>query len=142
MPYALAAQRLTGVPASVSLAQAALESGWGKHAPGQNFFGIKGRGPAGTQRLSTREFHRGRMVRTLANFRRYHDPLESFLDHARLLAEGPRLHHAMAYRHNAQAFVHALQSGPYRYATDPRYEAKLLAIIRTHRLDRYDRKAP
>ncbi len=42
LPHALAAQALTGVPASVSLAQAALESGWGRHAPGHNFFGIKG----------------------------------------------------------------------------------------------------
>ena len=40
-PTAQEAQKETGVPASITLAQAALESGWGAHAPGNNFFGIK-----------------------------------------------------------------------------------------------------
>lgn len=38
---AKAAQTDTGVPASVVIAQSGIESGWGKHAPGFNFFGIK-----------------------------------------------------------------------------------------------------
>lgn len=142
LPHALAAQALTGVPASVSLAQAALESGWGKHAPGNNFFGIKGTGPAGSQFLSTWEFRRGAMVRTQAKFRRYHDPLESFIDHARVISEGRYLRHAMQHKNDARAFIHALQSGRYKYATDPRYEAKLLRIIDSHGLQRYDRGVP
>ncbi|MCC6273940.1 MAG: glucosaminidase domain-containing protein [Deltaproteobacteria bacterium] len=142
LPHALAAQALTGVPASVSLAQAALESGWGKHAPGNNFFGIKGTGPAGSQLLATREFRDGVMVRTHAKFRRYHDPLQSFMDHARVISEGRYLRHAMAHRDDARDFVHALQSGKYKYATDPRYAAKVLRIIETHGLQRYDRGAP
>ena len=40
-PYAKQSQTATGVPALVTMSQAALESGWGKHAPGFNFFGIK-----------------------------------------------------------------------------------------------------
>ncbi|KAB2835708.1 mannosyl-glycoprotein endo-beta-N-acetylglucosamidase [bacterium] len=142
LPHALAAQALTGVPASVSLAQAALESGWGRHAPGNNFFGIKGTGPAGSQRLFTREFRDGALVRTQAKFRRYHDPMESFLDHARVIAEGRYLRHAMKHKDNARDFVRALQSGRYKYATDPRYADKLIRLIEAHGLTRYDRSAP
>lgn len=56
-PYAKSSEISTGVPALVTMAQAALESGWGKHAPGFNFFGIKP-GSAWTgavQRLKTWE---------------------------------------------------------------------------------------
>ncbi|MCC7344040.1 MAG: glycoside hydrolase family 73 protein [Deltaproteobacteria bacterium] len=142
LPHALAAQALTGVPASVSLAQAALESGWGRHAPGHNFFGIKGTGPAGSQRLATREFRDGALVRTHAKFRRYHDPLESFLDHARVIAEGRYLRHAMKHKDKAHDFVRALQSGRYKYATDPRYADKVIQLIEVYGLTRYDRSAP
>ena len=142
LPYALTAQRLTGVPASVSLAQAALESGWGKHAPGNNFFCIKGTGPAGSQWIFTREYRGGALIRTKAKFRRYHDPQQSFIDHARVIAEGRYLRHAMRYRGDARRFVHALQSGTYKYATDPRYEAKVMKIIQSYGLQRYDRTEP
>jgi len=40
-PAAQEAQKATAVPASITLAQAALESSWGAHVPGNNFFGIK-----------------------------------------------------------------------------------------------------
>lgn len=139
LPHALATQDLTGVPASVSLAQAALESGWGKHAPGNNFFGIKGTGPAGSQYLYTTEFRGGAKLRLKAKFRRYQDPLQSFIDHAQLLSKGRTLSHVMAFKGDSRAFVHALQSGKYKYATDPQYEEKIMKIIRAHGLQRYDR---
>lgn len=41
LPFARSSEISTGVPALVTMAQAALESGWGAHAPGYNFFGIK-----------------------------------------------------------------------------------------------------
>lgn len=138
LPQALETQALTGIPASVTMAQAALESGWGKHAPGNNFFGIKGRGPAGSQKLSTREFINGRWQKTLATFRRYHDPLESFLDHAQVISEGRYLKHAMKHTGSAKEFVHALQSGTAKYATDPDYEAKIMSLITRYGLERYD----
>jgi flagellum-specific peptidoglycan hydrolase FlgJ len=138
LPYALETQAMTGIPASVTMAQAALESGWGKHAPGNNFFGIKGKGPAGIQKLSTREFINGRWQRTLANFRRYNNALESFLDHALVISEGKNLKHAMQHTASARDFVHALQSGKYRYATDPQYEAKIMQLITRYGLERYD----
>ncbi len=138
LPYALETQALTGIPASVTMAQAALESGWGQHAPGNNFFGIKGRGPAGSQKLATREFIGGRWQRRLADFRRYNNPLESFLDHAQVISEGRYLKHAMEHTGSAKDFIHALQSDKAKYATDPQYEAKILELISRYDLDRYD----
>lgn len=138
-PYAMWTQLMTGVPASVTLAQAALESGWGRHAPGNNFFGIKGAGSAGSTLLWTRELHQGRMVRTLARFRRYPSPLEGFLDHARLLTEAPHFRHVMAHADSPERFVQALQSGAMKYATDPHYVEKILSIITRYQLKNYDR---
>ena len=40
-PFALTTQEKTGISHLFILAQAALESGWGTHAPGNMFFGIK-----------------------------------------------------------------------------------------------------
>ncbi|HKY63292.1 MAG TPA: glucosaminidase domain-containing protein [bacterium] len=142
LPYALETQAMTGIPASVTMAQAALESGWGKHAPGNNFFGIKGRGPAGSQKLWTREFSGGQWRRTLADFRRYHDPVESFLDHALVISEGRYLKHAMQHTGSAKEFVRALQSGKAKYATDPDYENKILGLISRYGLERYDMGKP
>ena len=41
LPYALESERKTGISAVFILAQAALETGWGKYAPGNMFFGVK-----------------------------------------------------------------------------------------------------
>jgi Muramidase (flagellum-specific) len=136
--YAIHTQRLTGIPASVTLAQAAIESGWGRHAPSNNFFGIKGKGPAGSQWLWTREFRQGRMHRVRARFRRYETPLQSFVDHAQIIAKGSNLRHAMQHTDSARAFVTALQSGRRKYATDPNYSDKILDLIQLHHLDRLD----
>jgi len=43
LDHAKRSQQATGVPVLVTLGQAAVESGWGKHAPRFNFFGIKAR---------------------------------------------------------------------------------------------------
>ena len=40
-PFAMESERKTGISHLFILAQAALESGWGKRAPGYNFFGVK-----------------------------------------------------------------------------------------------------
>jgi flagellum-specific peptidoglycan hydrolase FlgJ len=139
-PYAIYTQQMTGIPASVTLAQAGLESGWGKHAPGNNFFGIKGEGPAGKQRLSTTEVRNGQKVRTQTWFRKYHDPFESFLDHAKVIAKGKYLKHAMEHTGSAREFVTALQSRKTKYATDPNYVKKVMNLINKYQLEKYDFK--
>jgi flagellum-specific peptidoglycan hydrolase FlgJ len=136
-----ASSRAAGVPASIILAQAALESGWGKRATtGHNFFGIKGSGPAGSTTEKTREFVNGKWVKTTAEFRAYHDAAESFTDHGRFLAENPRYAEALRHAHDPVRFAEELQKA--RYATDPNYAEKLIAIIRKHNLTQYDLPAP
>ncbi len=137
-PFAIYTQQMTGIPASVTLAQAALESGWGKHAPGNNFFGIKGKGPAGSQSLRTTEVQQGEKIRIHDLFRKYHDPFESFLDHAKVIAQGRYLKHAMEHTGSAEAFVTALQSKKTKYATDPNYVQKIMSIVHKYDLEKYD----
>lgn len=136
--FAIQAMQKTNVPASVTLAQAALESGWGKHAPKFNFFGIKGEGPAGHQELWTTEHINGRDVRVVQKFRAYRNAEEAFEDHANIISKGP-LKSAMKYTSSAVEFITALQRGPYKYATDPGYKEKILQIIKIHGLDFYDK---
>ena len=74
----------------MTVAQAILETGWGKHTIGaaKNLFGIKGKGPAGSVRAPTREFLRGAWVTIDADFAKYDTFAQSiarpraFLPHA------------------------------------------------------------
>ncbi len=136
--HAVESQKITGIPASVTLAQAALESNWGKSAPGNNFFGIKGAGPAGTQSLKTWEVIDGKKVTVSANFRKYNSAVESFIDHGKVIAHSKYLKHAMEHTGSPLEFISALQSGKSKYATDPKYTDKIMSIIHQHHLDQYD----
>src|SRR5439155_264951 len=107
-PGALAAQSRYGIPASVTIAQAIDESGWGQSALAirdHNLFGIKGTGPAGTDMLPTQEYQNGHYVTVTAPFRVYHNVAESIADHGHLLATGSSYQHAMADRHLPDAFA-------------------------------------
>jgi flagellum-specific peptidoglycan hydrolase FlgJ len=143
---AVKAERETGVPGLVILAQAALESGWGEKAPGNMFFGIK----AGTkwtgkkQLISTREVHSTRDVkypeiisitkradgkydyRVKDWFRAYDNAADSFADHGRFLRDNPR--YAKAFQtSDPESFVEAVAAAG--YATDPNYAKTLKNII-------------
>ncbi len=132
-------QRETGVPASVTIAQAILESGWGRSElsrQANNFFGIKGTGPAGSVTMRTREVINGRDVYVNAQFRRYHTPQESFADHARLFTQNRR--YAEAMRHTHDAFRFAAEIHRAGYATDPEYTNKLHSLMRQYNLTQFD----
>jgi flagellum-specific peptidoglycan hydrolase FlgJ len=124
-----------GVPASITLAQAILESDWGRSAPGNNLFGLKGVGPAGMTRRRVVEYHNGRRRVRTAAFRAYHDPIGSLLDHAKILAESRHYARARGAAEDPAAYAAALQG---TYATDPRYASKLVALIDRYALDRFD----
>jgi len=138
-PLAVREQIRTGVLASVTIAQAALESGWGASAPGNNLFGIKGTG----QELASREYVNGHYVDVVGGYRVYDDWEGSIIDHSRYLLENSRYAAAgffalcavLDYRGAALA----LQSAG--YATDPAYASKLIGIIETNGLASYDRLA-
>ena len=132
-----AASRRTGVPAELILAQAALETGWGRHeiaasdgGNSYNLFGIKAgsrwQGP--TTEVVTHEYLNGQRTRVTDTFRAYGSFEESFADYARLIGDNPRYAGVVAAATPEQA-ARALQSGG--YATDPAYADKLIAVMRT-----------
>ena len=139
---AQASQRETGVPASVTLAQAILESNWGTSALSQkanNFFGIKARergGTAGVVWMPTGEYLGGRYVVIQEPFRAYNNMLDSFLDHGRYLRDNRRYAEAMRHKDDPKAFARLIhQAG---YATDPAYSEKLIGLMDRLNLYAYD----
>jgi flagellar protein FlgJ len=134
-PHAAVAARKLGVSVRALLAQAALETGWGKHLPSHgdgsssfNLFGIKAGSSwnGGTVSVPTLEYEDGVAVRRRDSFRAYDSPADSFADYAMLLSDSPRYARALGQGENIAGFAHALVRGG--YATDPAYAAKLTAI--------------
>ncbi len=124
-PHAEAAAARLGVAPELVAAHAALESGWGRHAPGNNMFGIKAGGSwqGAVQALATLEVEGGVAHSRNERFRGYGDMADSFDDYAGMLLDNPRYRRALNTGSDAQAFAHALQAGG--YATDPAYADKL-----------------
>ena len=144
-PYAKETEKIYGVPYLVTLSQAALESGYGKHAPGFNFFGVKA-GKAWTgpkQLLRTTEYLSSPDVKfpeiisiTPAGakykyvvkdyFRKYNTPTESFNDHAKFLINNQRYKAAF---NTTNALDFAKEVAKAGYATDEQYFNKLQKLI-------------
>ena len=134
-PDAADASRSTGIPAVFLVAQAALETGWGRSEPrradGQssyNLFGIKaGRGWTGpTVEVATTEYVDGAAQRQTERFRAYGSYAEAFADYAKLVGTNPR-YAAVAGSTDAASFARNLQKAG--YASDPAYADKLTRII-------------
>lgn len=135
LPHAEAAARELGVDPHALLAQAALETGWGKSVPSNaagassfNLFGIKtGSAWSGAAvNVPTLEFEDGVAVRKVERFRAYESPADSFRDYARLIGGNARYENAVGTGDDVVAFASALQQGG--YATDPNYARKLVAV--------------
>ena len=134
MSHAYQASKTTGIVPEFMVAQAALESGWGRHEirfanghPSHNLFGIKATGWNGkTVDVLTTEFENGEMVRKVEKFRAYDSYAEAFRDYARLLSENPRYKDVLNTTDPA-AFAYGLQRAG--YATDPEYGSKLVRVI-------------
>ncbi|UID77310.1 flagellar assembly peptidoglycan hydrolase FlgJ [Stenotrophomonas maltophilia] len=132
--HAQRAAKELGVDARALVAQAALETGWGKrhikHADGStshNLFGIKANGWNGQRAVAgTHEYVDGVRRNETASFRAYSSPAESFADYVRLLKTSPRYQQALQAGTDVQGFARGLQRAG--YATDPRYAAKIAAI--------------
>lgn len=124
LPYARRVSELTGVDPRLVLAQSALETGYGRSAPGQNYFGIKA--PSGQgQGLLTQEFEGGQMVQRREPFRTYESPAQSFEDYANLLLRNERYRPVREAR-TIEDQIRAM--GASGYATDPEYANKLRSI--------------
>ena len=134
LPYAQSVSQRTGLDPRLVLAQSALETGYGKSAPGMNFFGIKSHGRKGGNTLSTQEFEGGRMVQQPASFRGYETPEQSFMDYADFIASNPRYKGVLAADGLEAQISEMAKSG---YATDPNYGSKLASIA-----SRFDPNSP
>lgn len=124
------------IPASVLLAQAAHESGWGRHVKNNAFFGIKGKSSSGDSvAFKTTEFMDGKKISTTGSFRAYRNFEEAADDYGRFLSENPRYKKCFVAT-DATQFVQALVAAG--YATDPKYAEKILNVINKNGLAKYD----
>ena len=124
------------VPASVSLAQWIVESGWGAHEPAgsNNPFGIKAVAGQPHVDARTHEFTHGRYVTITAHFAKFSSMADAFDAHAKLLATHPAYIHSMQAQ-NAEQFAERLTG---IYATAPHYGDTLVASMRKYGLEKYD----
>ncbi|MEI5680505.1 MULTISPECIES: glucosaminidase domain-containing protein [unclassified Mesorhizobium] len=128
MPAAIEASQRTGVDPRLIVAQAAQETGWGKSAPGNNYFGIKSHGQGGGQTFTTHEVINGKRVKINDSFRQFASPGDSVAGYADFLLKNPRYKPMM----QAQGLDAQLQAlGASGYATDPNYANSVGAIARS-----------
>lgn len=132
---AQAAAQQSGLHPHLILAQAALESGWGKREipaadgrPSHNLFGIKATGDwrGKTTEITTTEYINGMKQKVKAEFRVYDSYEHALADYAKLLTKNPR-YRGVVQSSSPEQGAKALQAGG--YATDPAYAKKLITII-------------
>jgi lysozyme len=129
-------QQKYGVLASMTMAQAIVESGWGKYAPGNNLFGIKANGTTGaTVTIHTKEFVNGEYTTITALFRAYSNFSESVTDHGKFLASNARYKNLLGCKDYVKSCQLIQQDG---YATEPDYADQLISIIKEYALNQYD----
>lgn len=129
---------------SITIAQACLESDYGKSDLAQkynNLFGVKGTNPNTSAVLTTKEFEKGKWVVVKARFQIYDSYEASIRAHARLFQKGTSW--------NRQQYRHVLTAKEYKkqahalvkdgYATDPNYANKLINLIEEYNLARFDK---
>jgi len=126
----------SGIDPKLMVAQAALETGWGKHMikgdgerPSFNLFGIKAdsrwNGDAVT--ITTTEFREGLPMKEQAQFRAYPDYESSFRDYVAFLESNPRYRDVLSVADQPDVFADKLQEAG--YATDPNYGEKIRQIM-------------
>lgn len=142
--YAEKAAAELGVEPKVLLAQAALETGWGKsvikHKDGNssfNLFNIKAGASWKGKRanVATLEYEKGIPEKRMAGFRSYESYQESFDDYVRLLKNNPRYSQALKHADNPGRYMQELQRAG--YATDPHYADKVMRIYHSDNVAAY-----
>lgn len=130
-----------GVDPKAIVAQAALETGWGRYVISDdqgrssfNFFGIKAdaRWDGASVAVPTQEFHDGAMRKENARFRSYPSLEAGLHDYAVFLQQNPRYEAALQQNLSGEHYGQALQQAG--YATDPEYGSKLGRISRSDTL--------
>jgi flagellum-specific peptidoglycan hydrolase FlgJ len=136
LPSAQEVQEKYKVPASVCIAQAAHETGWGKSVVGNNYFGIKATSQSGSVITTpTTEYINGKTVHINASFAAY-DSLEQSSEEYGIFLSSQKRYAPCFTAPDCYAFCSQLQACG--YATDPNYSDELIAIIVQFNLRQYD----
>ena len=148
-PYAIESEKKTGIPAIAIMAQAALESGWGKSAIGNNVFGIKyksgdkkyvevlttehSKSPHAFKGAKTKSITYDRekeiyIYKIWQYFADYDSPAAAFKEHSRLLLTD-RYKDALRWKHSPVRYLIAIWKAG--YATDVNYDNKMKAMVQS-----------
>lgn len=149
-PYAKSCEETTGLSAIATLTQAALETGWGAHAPGNMFFGIKAnKGWTGKKQLlvttevfkddkqggrfpeviSIKPRKDGKFLYNVKDwFRAYDSPYDSFMDRYEFFVKNTRYKYALDVRGNYERFFEEIHKAG--YATGPNYSNTLKEVAK------------
>lgn len=141
-PHAQQSMKESGVLASMIIAQAIVESGWGESGltvNANNLFGMKGEYKGNSYTCNTREWVDGKYITIRAAFKKYPSWLESMQDHAGLFVRASRYHNLLGVTDYKLACKLVREDG---YATAPDYTDKLIKIIEQYELYQYDEVAP
>ena len=130
-----------GIYASMMIAQAGLESGWGSSSLSQqahNLFGVKWSGKGNYVTMPTLEYYGGAYHTVNAPFAAYNTYYESLVGYATMIkTRFPKS--TKSYSPTYQDAARNLRNGIYgTYATDPKYASKLISVINTYGLYKYD----
>ena len=134
-PVAQKVGEVMGVDPKAIVAQAALETGWGKHIIHQgdgknshNLFGIKAdqRWDGEVAKVSTLEYREGIAKKEIAPFRVYDSYEHSLTDYAKFVQDSERYQDAIENGQSIKGYSEGLQNGG--YATDPNYAQKIQRI--------------
>lgn len=140
-PLAAADMEKNGILASLTIAQAILESGWGKSGlttAANNLFGIKGTYNGQGHTCKTQEWDGAKYITVDATFRKYPSWAESVADHSALFNRLDRYKNLRGLTDYKLACQYVREDG---YATDPAYTAKLVNLIETYDLTVWDGNA-
>lgn len=141
-PYAEKAAAMIGVDPKALVAQAALETGWGKHmitcedgSSSNNLFGIKAdqRWSGDKASVTTTEYFGDKPQRLVADFRSYESFEHSFNDYVNFLRSNPRYAETLEKASEAKEYINGLQQAG--YATDPAYAEKIFRIMDSHNMN-------
>lgn len=134
-PIAVEVMRRTGIPASVMIAQSALESNFGRSElarDARNYFGMR---PGNAAWAATDPYWDGA---THGGFRAYDTPSDSFFDFARNFYRGSAYQAALAVLPDPVAFVLAEAPVYAPPAQNPDYAQHVLGILAEYALSRFD----
>lgn len=140
LPAALEGYKEYNILPSLTLAQAVLESGWGKNHIENNLFGFKAnkswKGKVAVRK--TKEWNGKKYVIIEARFKAYDSFQDSIRDHNKLLGTASRYASVRVSKDYKEACRAVWRAG---YATDTKYPEKLIRIIEENDFMQYDKQS-